>query len=802
MAPPSWLLHGPFVEERSPFGSPSKHARAHKPTMPSPGGPNLDFSGRGGALASVPAASPHISPRPRLGDGVRAQKGAQGDTAALPTWASPICRRENSGGFSTPTLPCEMPPWLMQPSVGSAPSRLPQAPPSAEALYEQARRSAVARPQLGHFGQFLPPRQQSWTPSVASGSSSTGPGPSTPTKLSSSSGVSSHWPSEMEFSRLGDGPHAVFLLPNVTESEEFMEFVLAGFPLERDQDRACAMRPTSVAVPSRGHHTKVFLQQLGPVDALEDVQRRARRVQTRRPSSGIRRGTLSHKFSPVTALPKVDDVAASSSTVLSYIVRPFESTKDAERQLGPILIIEASYQSPSHAFVPHRFVVALEEPGSFPGASNGQSGLGNRPLGPFGTGVSERLMRRGLELPVISLERRCLDGHRRLMADIAELLTGATLPSRGCSLTSSPGRGSRNLGGNAVAAMAPQLSAGSDRADGKSPAPSFVARGNVANATGSAVRHDVPKAVATGSPSDAGHPRVAWLPDREKPSWWLAERPVASAARGDTIRNSPASKEEAESAKAPVNISHVNGFSGSGEISDSAVVDSLSPDMKVDLCPETTAEENVQASADTVASPVWRWADAVASADSPTSESQIEGQAVSEAEPSVAEESVPNVTAEVQADDLENSEDAGSVEVGVGPPLIQVGNNSFCLPSPALAARRIAEMWRPGVEVVLITTNHYGTPLFCPNGDISNGLINLAPSGTSSSGQLVPLYWQNVDEKDEVTGDEPDDFLGREPDEQEPQLVMEARRASSRPGATTLPTHLEEDEEEAQETGW
>merc|ERR1712176_1379241 len=103
---------------------------------------------------------------------------------------------------------------------------------------------------------------------------------------------------------------------------------------------------------------------------------------------------------------------------------------------------------------------------------------------------------------------------------------------------------------------------------------------------------------------------------------------------------------------------------------------------------------------------------------------------------------------------------------------------------------------------VVITTEHYGTPLFCPGGDINNGLINLAPSKEGSQ-QLVPLYWQNLDEVN-VTGD--DSISGSVAG----GTAAMARRKKSpcvggthgklgRQVAAPLPTHLEEDEENEEE---
>merc|ERR1719313_1873100 len=151
--------------------------------------------------------------------------------------------------------------------------------------------------------------------------------------------------------------NAVFLLPNVAESAEFMQAVFTTF----SEDNIDAPELSRVAVRQDDDVAQVALQHLGPVDALEDVQRLARRVTGRQPPSS-RRSALRPRFEQVHELPKVEDAVAASSTMVLYFLRPFISTKDAERQLGPIGIIEASYRGSSHSFVPARMVIALEEP--------------------------------------------------------------------------------------------------------------------------------------------------------------------------------------------------------------------------------------------------------------------------------------------------------------------------------------------------------------------------------------------------------------------------------------------------------
>merc|ERR1712060_489553 len=101
-------------------------------------------------------------------------------------------------------------------------------------------------------------------------------------------------------------------------------------------------------------------------------------------------------------------------------------------------------------------------------------------------------------------------------------------------------------------------------------------------------------------------------------------------------------------------------------------------------------------------------------------------------------EQLPGLIADPPATVPDSSQAAGA-------PIIQVGDDRFCLPAPALAVQRISDLWKPGAQFVVITTQHYGTPLLCPEGDTEKGLINLAPSGESAQ-ELVPLYWQNCKE--------------------------------------------------------
>jgi len=129
-------------------------------------------------------------------------------------------------------------------------------------------------------------------------------------------------------------------------------------------------------------------------------------------------------------------------------------------------------------------------------------------------------------------------------------------------------------------------------------------------------------------------------------------------------------------------------------------------------------------------------------------------------------------------------------------PVVQVGDLRFCLPPPALAVQRISEIWRPGASMVVITTQHYGTPLLCPDGDIMKGLVNIAPSAEGGQ-QLVPLFWQNFEESTQMAAQ------AQAPPEQgnrhmpgPPELAAMGPSGRITRSSPQLPTMVEEEEEE------
>lgn len=199
---------------------------------------------------------------------------------------------------------------------------------------------------------------------------------------------------------------AVFVLPDAPESGEFMRASLGALaPTDGSFAEQLSGDSTRVAVPwGEDDPMEMVIEHLGPADALEDVQRRARKAA----ASLLRRWAISwgrefgqekppvyadegQSFTQVTTLPQVDCPSDTSSTLVAYLVRPFGSAKDAERQLGPICIVEASYHGAGNsktAQVPKRIVVALEEPD---GGVVGAAGLAVPQRSTLGPSVSAGL---------------------------------------------------------------------------------------------------------------------------------------------------------------------------------------------------------------------------------------------------------------------------------------------------------------------------------------------------------------------------------------------------------------------------
>jgi hypothetical protein len=169
----------------------------------------------------------------------------------------------------------------------------------------------------------------------------------------------------------------------------------------------------------------------------------------------------------------------------------------------------------------------------------------------------------------------------------------------------------------------------------------------------------------------------------------------------------------------------------------------------------------------------WRWADAVAFCDQGAVGGDVGSAAVTVAEPESGTKA---------ADDAWTAPQDGRR-------VIQVGEFHFGLPEPEEAMKKVEELFRPGATMVLITGDHNGSPLFCPEGDITKGLINLRSS--SARNELNALYWQNLDAPE---------IAPRHVAVSQSSGRKSAWRRKQKCGvAERLPTHLEEGEEAEEE---
>lgn len=604
--------------------------------------------------------------------------------------------------------------------------------------------------------------------------------------------------------------NVVFLLPNVTESNEFMQITLNAF----SEDTPDAAEFSRVAVPVGDEVAQVALQQLGPVDALEDVQRRARRLdtQSRRPANGFRRTGVRPRFLPVNTLPKVEDPVSASSTMVAYLLRPFSSPKDAERQLGPVGIIETSYRGASHSYAPSRVVVALEEPGDVQDndpSFGGSSASNAPPLGAFGSNIAERLRHRGVDVPVFSIERRCVGRHRWLIEHIANMMCGrhrassstASVPAQlGAPATSMlTAGGLANLANSFMSEPGEEASA-SDNGQCQSEGGSESGR-----STQQQYRQIRANAQSRGHVASSSS-TSSW---RSEPVSHSHERPLCGGGSAQVTLGSARSngKEESEpwrwEAPSPPPSMPSRSFSAPRAISPSSTTmqgvgststkasrtkdaplstsakedDELQRLLKAAACAPVTdktseaVELEVRTLADVEASSVAkvRAVEAVAASQSDDKKA--------EAVPADVEDVVDSPEA------LLDSEDGQDLPA----PIVQVGDLRFSLPPPALAVQRITELWRPGACMVVITTQHYGTPLLCPDGDIMKGLVNIAPSAEGGQ-QLVPLFWQNVEEAQE------------ESNGQSGEITSMSNGALPRMRGSQLPTMVEEEEDEEEDS--
>eukprot|EP00929_Paragymnodinium_shiwhaense_P063440 TRINITY_DN31686_c0_g2_i1.p1 TRINITY_DN31686_c0_g2~~TRINITY_DN31686_c0_g2_i1.p1 ORF type:complete len:1189 (+),score=217.43 TRINITY_DN31686_c0_g2_i1:62-3628(+) len=682
---------------------------------------------------------------------------------------------------------------------------------------------------------------------------------------------------------------SVFLLPNVMESDEFMQVVFDLFSEAQDSvTETSKVLVQSLTEPAE--YVQVALQQLGPVDALEDVQRRARRVQSRKAVTSTRRNAGQRaRFLPVHGLPKVEDSETACSTAVVYLVRPFESAKDIERQLGPILIIEASYQGTSHTHVPHRLVVALEDPADsglaappscentvrsalIAAASISHRGSSaavaedmdqQRPLGVFGSSVLERLRSRGVDLPVVSVERRSFVWHAWLLRQLGALQSSRPVAPSPPSLQRAGGTATKGISSVAAAKKpvpAPGASSGGSPAADSAQAvfalpspqqlpPTLMGRGlSQGGALGTAneempssEQHDgfeketaapfaygsLPLAASGGSsPSPRSPPPRPRSSSRRAQGASphardrLSPKRPGSGSPNTGIRESPSMPAATHSAKAERSRHgwHAASAAPSQPAQESGHA-AKGPDVGAGPGEGSTTMQNESAQ-DNAPSwsfrSSWAWADGPSDALAAREDAGGAGHddhSLQASQRLAAPQSDSSADGRTESQDDDKSEAASKAPPDFVPstPIIQVGDSSFCLPAPSLAVERVAELWRPGATMVVITTEHYGTPLFCPGGDISEGLINLAPSQEGSQ-QLVPLYWQNMDETKGAEDEEPGDAKrsnsgspqsgngtlgslgsGISTNSSRWKRAAGLDRVSRTP--TFLPTHLEEDEE-------
>lgn len=522
------------------------------------------------------------------------------------------------------------------------------------------------------------------------------------------------------------------------------------------EDNPEAPERSRLSVQQGDDAVQLALMQLGPVDALEDVQRRVRRLQDRRPPpASLRRSALRPRFKPVSGLPTVEDPMSASSTMVAYLLKPFGSPKDAERQLGPVGIIETSYRGASHSHTPVRVVIALEEPGATDPSKSGDS----TPLGPFGTSIADRLKQRGVDLPVLSVERGNLGRHRWLMEHIARVLTtsrqrelassSATPQLVDAGLLSASGLThlpssllaeealSRAVSENdtAMSSRTALLSQRStcmpDALRWDAPPAAAVAEGasaEVVAATMVEVKDEEPPLATLASPKE----------DEEEPEGEAALAAAASSAEDDILPDAEAVTSEdmgnletatleaaaSRAASLTAAVAVAKARLGSAVDAIAAAVGGTSRSGPSEVAPAMSEVmvafcQRQQETLQPAAIPSPEIAD-------PTNEAAQDASSFSEA-PQAAPLSEEGKVPELAA------------------PVVQVGDLRFCLPPPDLAVQRISQLWRPGATMIVITTQHYGTPLLCPDGDIMKGLVNIAPSAEGGQ-QLVPLFWQNVEE--------------------------------------------------------
>lgn len=201
-----------------------------------------------------------------------------------------------------------------------------------------------------------------------------------------------------------------FLLPKGKVGADFIGTVLAAFPTTRPNSASSLY----TLVPYGGDKTAlVALQQLGPVEALEQARRSTS-------FAGHELSSLSTDKCRIVqrkGLPDTADEIAALTAALVYVVHTFRSVEDTEQQLGPVCAVEAFYRAAAGKYKPQRYIAAVQEP-----SSSGTVVDLNRP-GPFGEEVLKKLQSRAVNrLPCAPVESRDLAGHRSLIVQIVEAL--------------------------------------------------------------------------------------------------------------------------------------------------------------------------------------------------------------------------------------------------------------------------------------------------------------------------------------------------------------------------------------------
>lgn len=561
----------------------------------------------------------------------------------------------------------------------------------------------------------------------------------------------------------------------------------------------------AVSFPIAGEIWRVELQELGPVDALEDVQRRATSA-IAKPTHAVHRCSRAgpSAFLPVETLPVVEDEAAAYATTFLYVVRPFETAVDAERQLGTILVIEASFRGAFSPYIPHRVVIALEERGSMDmfdvHTHSDTDGCVDEdmPLGPFGMRVKDRLAWVGVSLPVLSLEMRHLGWHRRALYHISKTMAVAC-----CGVGSS---GTAGAAGSAasmarpastISALAPNSAQDVNAMSPsiKTPTRTSTRPSSLSSSTSSLASASQPK------PAQAAT-QAATAPSVSSPSAACVQPGSRSQSGSTSIRASSAEEVSSQGAEARGDVASLAPqlaqlvpalLATASTTDDQGNVQEFWEDclVRVDTSCRPSTSPAVTPSPSVAAPPEMRQQKIAGETGMPL-DMQEECVKVNVEEAEILS-LVVKQTAAVRAPPAQPDKAATSTEAETEDPaaatVIQVGSSSFRLPPPVLAVRRVSELWRPGTVLVVVTTMHYGTPLFCPGGDCASGLVSLTPCG-SKGYHLVPLYWQNLAEVTDNVGSGRSALAGRWGAE---------RRGLSR--GPTLATHIEEEDEELERPG-